>query len=48
MADTKYPEALPVRVTSKMYKQVRERAEREYITMSQWIRKVIREALEMK
>ena len=48
MADTKFTEVFPLRISAKMYKGIRLAAEREYLTISQWLRKLIREALEQK
>jgi len=48
MSTNQYPEAIPVRVTTKMYREIKAIAEREYITLSQAVRKLIREALEKK
>lgn len=44
----KYTEAFPLRVTAKMYKAVKEAADREYLSISQFLRKLIREYLEKK
>lgn len=41
----KYTEIFPLRITGKMYKDIRAAAESEYLTISQWLRKVIRETL---
>ncbi len=43
-----YGEQIPCRVTTKMYREIKAVAEREYITLSQAVRKLIREALEKK
>ena len=48
MGNNEYPEQIPVRVTTKMYREIKALAEREYITLSQAVRKLIREALEKK
>jgi len=42
---TKYSEVFPLRVTPVMYKEIRAAAEREYLTISQYLRKLVREAL---
>jgi predicted HicB family RNase H-like nuclease len=39
----KYTEAFPVRVTAQMYKAVKAAADREYLSISQFIRKLIRD-----
>jgi hypothetical protein len=48
MSNTEYSELVTFKVSDKMYKQVKAAAEREYLTVSQWVRKLIREALEKK
>jgi hypothetical protein len=44
----KYSEVIPLRVTAKMYKEIRIAAQREFLTMSHLLRKLIREGLEKK
>lgn len=44
----KYTENFPLRITSQMYKWVKSQAEREFLTISQYLRKMIREAMEKK
>lgn len=48
MSNTEFSELLALKVSGKMFKQVKAAAEREYLTVSQWVRKLIREALEKK
>jgi hypothetical protein len=38
-------EPISFRVPPKMFKDIQKRASAEYITISQWLRKLIREAL---
>jgi predicted HicB family RNase H-like nuclease len=44
----KFSEVFPLRVTARMYRDIKKAAEREYLTISQYVRKVLREALEGK
>ena len=48
MSNHGYPEQIPVRVTTKMFREIKAIADREYISLSQAVRKLIREALEKK
>lgn len=42
----KYTEVFPLRTTTKMYREIKAAAQKEYLTISQYVRKVLREALE--
>lgn len=44
MSGSKFSEVFPLRITPKMYRDMRSAAEREYLTISQYLRKLIREA----
>jgi hypothetical protein len=40
-----YSEVYPLRITAQMYKHVRKAAEAEHLTIAQYLRKLIREAM---
>jgi hypothetical protein len=44
----KYSEVVPLRVTPKMYRALKTTADKEYISMAQYLRRVLREALRVK
>lgn len=41
----KFSEAFPLRVSPKMYREIKTAAAKEYLTISQYLRKLIREAM---
>lgn len=44
----KYSESFPLRITTKMYRWLKVEAACEYLSISQFLRKLIREAMEKK
>lgn len=46
--EPKYPESIILRMTEKMFKALRRAAEKEYLTVSDYLRKIIREATDSK
>lgn len=41
----KFTKAFPLRLSAPMYRKVKAAAEREYLTVSAYLRKIIREAV---